>query len=656
MKIEKLRIQNFRCFGHKAAELDLEEVLTTLVGGNGSGKTAVLLALSRLFGTSKAQRSVQRRDFHIPNGQQPLQSGDQLFIEAVFVFPELKIGDESSYNSVPEFFKHMSASGEGQPLKARMRLQATWINDGTPEGSIEEELRWINSLDENYTWDECVRVQPVERSAIQFIYLPANRDAITQVTALLKGRLWASAKWSQKFKDDATQYADLIRKSFEQEEPSSFLLDLLTKRWRQIHSADTDRTPRLQLLDSHLEELVRNAEFTFAPDEAGQEHRLSELSDGQRSLFHIALTATTLEAERHIFELSPENSFFEQDKLHRVHLTILAVEEPENSLSPFFLSRIAKMAREIGSFPSAQVLLTSHSPAILSRIEPEEVRYLRLDLPTRCSSILDLNLPEDSTEANAYVRLAVKAYPELYFARFVILGEGDSERLVIPKIAEEMGIPLDPSFVPVVPLGGRFVKHFWKLFDNLGIPYATLLDLDLGRRHGGVKVLESCFNNFSALQKKLWEASQDERKEIFLADINQLTDKRLLEEAEQNKYIQAFQKEGIFFSCPIDLDFAMLRAFPNEYQMPNPGRQGPRSDAASLGAKKKATLKSDSDPTLYNTDYDQAFIWYPYLFLNRSKPETHMTALSRISPEDLRTNSPAEIKALIEYVKDKLEL
>lgn len=655
MKIEKLRIRNFRCFGHKAAELDLEEVLTTLVGGNGSGKTAVLLALSRLFGTSKAQRSVQRRDFHIPNGQQPLQSGDQLFIEAVFVFPELKIGDESSCNSVPEFFKHMSASGEGQPLKARMRLQATWIDDGTPEGSIEEELRWINSLDENYTWDECVRVQPIERAAIQFIYLPANRDAITQVTALLKGRLWTSAKWSQKFKNDAYEHSDLIRKSFEQEEPSSFLLGLLTKRWRQVHSADTDRTPRLQLLDSHLEELVRNAEFTFAPDEAGQEHRLSELSDGQRSLFHIALTAATLEAERHIFELSPENSFFEQDKLHRVHLTILAVEEPENSLSPFFLSRIAKMAREIGSFPSAQVLLTSHSPAILSRIEPEEVRYLRLDPTTRCSSILDLNLPEDGTEANAYVRLAVKAYPELYFARFVILGEGDSERLVIPKIAEEMGIPLDPSFVPVVPLGGRFVTHFWKLLDHLGIPYATLLDLDLGRRHGGVKVLKSCFNNLSELQKKLWETSQDVRTEITLDDINQLTNQKLLEEAGQNKYIQAFQKEGIFFSYPLDLDFAMLRAFPSEYQTLNPRGSGPQKNATDLENKKKITLKKCRDETMYDQSYDETFIWYPYLFLNRSKPETHMSALSRISHTNLLEKSPAEIKALIEYVKDKLD-
>ena len=76
-------------------------------------------------------------------------------------------------------------------------------------------------------------------------------------------------------------------------------------------------------------------------------------------------------------------------------------------------------------------------------------------------------------------------FPELYFARFVILVEGDSERVVLPRLAEAEGIILDPSFVAVVPLGGRHVQHFWRLLNGLAIPHATLLDLDLGRSGGG---------------------------------------------------------------------------------------------------------------------------------------------------------------------------
>lgn len=98
------------------------------------------------------------------------------------------------------------------------------------------------------------------------------------------------------------------------------------------------------------------------------------------------------------------------------------MEEPENSLAPFFLSRIVAQAREIGTLSSAQVALASHSPAILSCMEPEEVRYFRLDCVSRRAYVRRLTLPRDNEEASQYIRLAIRAYPELYFARFVILG------------------------------------------------------------------------------------------------------------------------------------------------------------------------------------------------------------------------------------------
>lgn len=648
MKIEKIRIQNFRCFGHEAVELNFEEVLTTLVGGNGTGKTAVLQAVSRLFGTSSAQRAVQRRDFHIPVDRQELQSGDSLFVEAVLAFPELAEQDGSPLDAVPEFFNQMAASGEGEPLKARIRLQATWTDDGTPEGAIEEDIRWIRALDCNFDWDDCSRVQAVDRSSIQFIYLPANRDATTQVTALLKGRLWQAAKWSTAFRDTSFDNAGHIQSSFEQEEPLRVLLRRLSRRWQQVHEADTDSQPRLRLIENRFEELVRKAEFTLTPDEEGQERRLSELSDGQRSLFHIALTAATLETEREAFSLPADDSSFEQDKLRRIHLTILAIEEPENSLSPFFLSRIINQVREIGGLPSAQALLSSHSPAILSRIEPEEVRYFRMGRSTRCSSIRELILPEDDVAASVYVRLAVKAYPELYFARFVILGEGDSERVVIPKIAEEMGVPLDPSFVPVVPLGGRFVAHFWRLLNNLEIPHATLLDLDLGRKHGGANAMRSCLQNLADIENDWGNTTR--------ANAAQLTDQQLYSEGRQGKWLQDFNGQGVFFSAPIDLDFSMLLAFPAAYQVANPGGNGPRSSAEAIRDKKASTLKTGGNPALYSARYDDAFKWYPYLFLSRSKPETHLAAFSRISDGGVAASAPAELRALIEYVTDKLHL
>lgn len=89
----------------------------------------------------------------------------------------------------------------------------------------------------------------------------------------------------------------------------------------------------------------------------------------------------------------------------------------------------------------------------------EEFRYFRVDRKSRRSSVRSLTLPAGDAEASQYVRLAVRAYPELYFARFVILAEGDSERLVIPRIAEALGISLDPSFVPIAPPWAAVTVH-----------------------------------------------------------------------------------------------------------------------------------------------------------------------------------------------------
>ena len=74
---------------------------------------------------------------------------------------------------------------------------------------------------------------------------------------------------------------------------------------------------------------------------------------------------------------------------------------------------------------------------------------------------------------------------KLYFARFVLLVEGDSERIVLPRLAEALDLLIDPAFVAIVPLGRRHVQHFWRLLTHLGIPHATLLDRDLGRDGGG---------------------------------------------------------------------------------------------------------------------------------------------------------------------------
>lgn len=66
MRIESVTLSGLRSFGSKPGTVDLANDLTTIVGPNASGKTALLQGLSKLFGVTRAQRTVQRSDFHLP--------------------------------------------------------------------------------------------------------------------------------------------------------------------------------------------------------------------------------------------------------------------------------------------------------------------------------------------------------------------------------------------------------------------------------------------------------------------------------------------------------------------------------------------------------------------------------------------------------------
>lgn len=91
MKLHSIRLSNFQSFGAKPTELILEDI-TYLIGPNGSGKTAALQALCRLFAFDPSLRRIQRSDFHVPQDEREAPEERQLWIEADFLFPELESG------------------------------------------------------------------------------------------------------------------------------------------------------------------------------------------------------------------------------------------------------------------------------------------------------------------------------------------------------------------------------------------------------------------------------------------------------------------------------------------------------------------------------------------------------------------------------------
>lgn len=438
--------------------------------------------------------------------------------------------------------------------------------------------------------------------------------------------------------------------AFEDESAIAAIGKALQARWSGLHDDVVDTKPRLSLVSRRFEEVVNKIAVIFEQGPDGQERGLEALSDGQQSLFYFALAAAVFDLEREVVAGTVEG--FRDDTLRIPALTLFALEEPENHLSPYFLARIIRQVRSLTDAGGAQAIVTSHSPAVLSRVNPREVRYCRCDPKTRASSVKKIKLPAGTDEAAKFVRGAMLAYPELYFARFVLLVEGDSERIVLPPLAEALDLLIDPAFVAIVPLGGRHVQHFWRLLTHLGIPHATLLDLDLGREGGG-------FGRVKTAIEKLIDVNVP-KETLLKIDKGILSDADFAnmhtwEDAEDQRNLKAWvdslKPHGVYFSAPLDLDLAMLEAFPDSYQAIIPQGGGPRMAVDKAAEVVLGTAGSGLKPYAGPfKDYPKLLPAYRYHFLTNSKPATHLAALTYIKKKDLKEGMPAVLAEVLNHI------
>ncbi len=675
MKIESITLKGFRCFGNTPTTVNLSEEITVLIGANGSGKTALLEAMSRVFGITNKQRTIISTDFYaFADPSENNINKRELYIDVRLTFDELEENpnSKSSNSAVPACFHHMVVMNPDETPFVRIRLEAKWVDDGTIDGDIEQKLWWITTDKETPTDEEKRQCEASERGLIQVHYIPATRDPssqLTSATGAIIGRLLKAVSWSIETQESIKEASQKIQEVFGKEQAIDSINKILASRWKELHNDSFDSEPEFNVASRQFEEIIRRLNVVFRPTESDSERDLDALSDGQKSLFYFSLVASVFEVEQKFIysnivknlEPSGKNDSsvdetyktgFNSYQFTVPALILFAFEEPENHLAPYFLSRIIKQLRSLVNEYSTQAVLTSHSPAILGRIQPEEVRHFRLIQNSRTVNVSEIKLPDKNDTKYKYIREAVNAYPELYFARFVILGEGDSEQVVLPKLASAMGLEVDPSFVAIVPLGGRHVNHFWKLLKELDIPYATLLDLDYGRKGAGWGRIKYAFKQlleigFSSEEIREFTDSNRNEHKISKEELEQLhTRQDSIEEI--NHFVTHLEKFGVFFSSPLDLDMAMLSHFPDAYQSSQTSKPKISQDNAI-----KAVLSDEANTTAY-TDVLELFPWYKYLFLTHSKPSTHLQALCQISEEELNSKAPPVLKKLLKYAHTKL--
>lgn len=625
MKLNYIRLSNFQSFGEDPTTINFEDI-TYLIGPNGAGKTAALQALCRLFAFDPSKRRILKSDFHVPFNETEVPEERKLWIEVDFEFPELQ--DEGDNNSVPPNFGHMRLDTTDGIPRVRFRLDATLGIDG----DVDESFVYVLDVDSDGEPLNSSKVPRSERNIIHVHYLPARRDPadhITYSTNALLGRLLRAVQWTNE-RDSIKDLTDQISSQMASNPSIESLSKALDTTWKKLHKGNFFTDPKITFINSEIEALLRHMSVSFAPGHSENLVDFSRLSDGQKSMLYLSLVLSTQAIGRNV--LNRLDLSFDPIKLKPPVFTLVAIEEPENSLSPHYLGRIVSALNSMTSANDAQAVIATHAPSMLRRVDPLRVRYLRLD-ENRKTKITTIQLPENTDEAHKYVREAVQAFPEIYFSRLVVLGEGDSEEIVLPRIFQAKGIPVDESAITIAPLGGRHVNHFWRLLEDLKIPYVTLLDLDVARYQGGWGRIKYAndqlkkFNPANALPKDFgipkWNSEKDKIRSY-------------------DNYLEELEKQGLFYSSPLDLDYAMIQAFPIQYNVEH--EQPNESIINSVLGKShfNSTQYSDGEQLLFNS--------YHQKFKLGSKPATHIEALSNISDSDLLDKMPESYKRLADKV------
>lgn len=663
MKIAQLKIKGFRSFGPNDTTLQIDSKLVAFIGLNSSGKTTALDALRKLFGSTSLEKEIDRNDFHFAKEEDPeTVTHKELSIEAKLEFSD---DDEAS---IASYFSQMVIDEEGGDPYIRIRLEATWKqSDAVPDGEINHNLYFIKVAEGEDEDEDAKQFYPSHlKYLIQIIYVPAIRRPAEQLkyaSGSILYRVLRKIKWQEEFKNQFDAKIEEINEEFKKLPELQIIQSSITSFWEQFHKDKRYKETSFGFGGSDFDAILKKIEVSFTPSPTHRKFSVDDLGEGYRSLFYLTLVCALLDIEEKLAAQEEQ----EQIGVNRPLLTILAIEEPENHIAPQLLGRVIKILEAIAEKEACQVLLSSHTPAIVKRLKPESIFHFRITTQYE-TEVNIIKLPDEADEAYKYIKEAIHNYPEIYFAKLVVIGEGDSEEVIFNRLMDVMDVDFDDNLITFAPLGHRFVNHIWTLLKALHIPYITLLDLDNERNGGG-------WGRVKYAIKQLLAVGVEKKKLLAIEGETTLSDERLdemhtwpMKDAADLKtllgWVESLKTWRVYYSTPLDLDFLMLNHYTAFYKKAIPESGGPRipdkGNAPDEFEKKlttaiHATLKSEEAKAVTYTNAEkELMIWYNYHFLGRGKPATHIQALSLMSPRQIKTGLPSVFGEIFDRISEIL--
>ena len=163
-------------------------------------------------------------------------------------------------------------------------------------------------------------------------------------------------------------------------------------------------------------------------------------------------------------------------------LYLFLAEEPELYLHPQAERQRKKELVELSRLLDAQVVLCTHSAIFVDLAEFKGI--LRFSRPERTQTMVTCfqgdELNDDDKKAFNAIYWFDPNRAAMLFADHVILTEGETEKIIVPALAERDGI--DITNVEIVDCGGNGnIPTYQKVLEGFGVKYVAWLDTDAQR-------------------------------------------------------------------------------------------------------------------------------------------------------------------------------
>lgn len=481
MYIAEIRIENFRLFGadDKAFKLALAPGLTALVGENDAGKTAVIDALRLVVGTRDQDvLRVDPVDFHqtTPGGER----ADQIAIR--LTFRGLTTADRGAF---AEFLTYETIDGATDTA-----LIVTWVaKRNVKEGSSRRVLppEWRTGAKGDGPF-----LDLGARSLLTATYLRPLRDAERAMSAGRGSRLSQILQYTKEIRDTGNPFNKLADPP---DDPTTLsVLGLGDYASHLFGESAGIKQARKRLNDEYLKPL------SFANDllharigvAGGQEDslRLRQLLEK----LELALTASADAESAHSRGLGSNNLLFMACELLLLAaesdgFPLLLIEEPEAHLHPqrqlrlmAFLQEQAKKQRTDGQ--RIQIIVTTHSPNLASDLQLDNLALIE---GGRAFPLSEGKTKLSASDYRFLERFLDVTKANLFFARAVLIVEGDAENILLPVIARLIGRDFHHHGVSGVNVGGVGLGRYGRIFMRedaardgvIGIPVACITDMDV---------------------------------------------------------------------------------------------------------------------------------------------------------------------------------